>query len=195
MRRYPAGTGKPLLEESERRCLVARGHERIPLARIDREETQTGIRSIWAHCYASQMQRVAPSLPQDCQVDAGERQNRCSRNDAFRQGRNPLNQLIPQIQVVHSGTERRVEAERNRWHDGRKSLLPPTCADLAEYRHSLRVPGTVLRSPGNSRYRFSGKRRRQARVSTFGIDGRQAPTRKHSVRFPASSLPDRFSRV
>jgi hypothetical protein len=97
----------------------------------------TGIRSMWAHCYASQMQRVAPSLPQDCQVDAGERQNMRSRNDAFRQGRNPLNQLIYQIQVFLSGTERRVEAERNRLHGGRKSLLQPTCTDLAEYRHSL----------------------------------------------------------
>lgn len=46
----------------------------------------SGIRSMWAHCYASQMQRVAPSLPQDCQVNASERQNRCSRNDAFRKG-------------------------------------------------------------------------------------------------------------
>jgi hypothetical protein len=35
----------------------------------------------------------------------------------------------------------------------------------------------------------------QARVSPFGIDGRQAPTRRHSVRFPTSSLPDRFFRV
>jgi hypothetical protein len=29
-------------------------------------------------------------------VDAGERQNMCSRNAAFRQGRNPLHQLIRQ---------------------------------------------------------------------------------------------------
>jgi hypothetical protein len=29
MRRYPAGTGKPLLEESERRCLVPWGHYRL----------------------------------------------------------------------------------------------------------------------------------------------------------------------
>jgi hypothetical protein len=35
----------------------------------------------------------------------------------------------------------------------------------------------------------------QARVSPFGIDGRQAPTRKHSGRFPTSSLSDRFFRV
>lgn len=39
----------------------------------------------------------------------------------------------------------------------------------------LRMPGMVLRSPGKSR--------------------RQAPTRKHSARFPTSSVPDRFSRV